>query len=475
MKCYKCGFDLSEHDFCTACGADVSVYKKIIASSNKLYNDGLEKAKVRDLSGAITSLRQCVRLNSHHVEARNLLGLIYFETGEVVAAFSEWVLSLNERREKNIASDYIDSVQSNPTRLDTINQTIKKYNLALNYCNQEAYDLAVIQLKKVLSMNPNFIRARLLIALLYLKDGEWEKAQRELLKCKRIDRNNTTTLRYLQEAEDMLAPVEGVKNPNRRKRKEEEIVKYQSGNETIIQPVDVKDHGGAATLVNLAIGLAIGLAAAWFLILPARIQNANAKADEQVKAVSEQLDVKTATIDEMQHQIENLEREKKELDETINGFQGADGKYVYMDFLMQAAQNYLENPEDLITIGDSLGQIDVNAMEEGGSESAMSLYDTLVDLLGPSLAETYYNEGYSAYNNGDYNVAIIDLDRAYQYNHDNADALYYLAQAYNKNNDLENARKYYQLVMDYFPDTDKATKAESYLAQIQEPEDVMMD
>ena len=53
MFCYNCGCHLSEHDFCTSCGADVSLYKKIMCMSNRFYNDGLEKAEVRDLTGAI--------------------------------------------------------------------------------------------------------------------------------------------------------------------------------------------------------------------------------------------------------------------------------------------------------------------------------------------------------------------------------------------------------------------------------------
>ena len=89
MFCYNCGCQLSEHDFCTACGADVSLYKKIMSMSNRFYNDGLEKAGVRDLTGAINSLRQSLKFNKNNIEARNLLGLVYFETGEVVAALSE--------------------------------------------------------------------------------------------------------------------------------------------------------------------------------------------------------------------------------------------------------------------------------------------------------------------------------------------------------------------------------------------------
>ncbi len=196
MFCYNCGCSLSEYDFCTACGADVALYKKLIGASNAYYNDGLEKAGVRDLTGSINSLRQSLKFNKYNIEARNLLGLVYFEMGEVVSALSEWVISKNLKPEKNFANDYIDKVQSNAARLESINQTIKKYNQALVYCNQDSKDLAMIQLKKVLSLNPRFVRAHQLLALLYMEMEEWERAERELRKCMDIDRNNTQTLRY---------------------------------------------------------------------------------------------------------------------------------------------------------------------------------------------------------------------------------------------------------------------------------------
>ena len=166
MKCFQCGCELSDKDFCTGCGADVKLYKKIMHVANRFYNDGLNKAGVRDLSGAIVSLRQALKFNKNHVEARNLLGLVYFEMGETVAALSEWVISKNIRSQKNIADDYINEVQSNPARLETINQTVKKYNQALSYCYTESNDLAIIQLKKVVSLNPRFVKAHQLLALL---------------------------------------------------------------------------------------------------------------------------------------------------------------------------------------------------------------------------------------------------------------------------------------------------------------------
>ncbi|MEI3199754.1 MAG: hypothetical protein V8S12_05030 [Lachnospiraceae bacterium] len=201
MNCIYCGTPLSGIDYCTGCGADVTLQKRIIRISNLLYNEGLEKATVRDLSGAIVCLKRSLKFNKENIAARNLLGLVYFETGEVVAALSEWVISKNMNVPDNAADLYIARLQANKNKLDAINQTIRKYNQALLYCRQDNEDMAIIQLKKVLAQNPKLIKAYHLLSLLYLKRQEYEKARKLLKKAAYIDATNTTTLRYLQEVE----------------------------------------------------------------------------------------------------------------------------------------------------------------------------------------------------------------------------------------------------------------------------------
>ena len=468
MICYQCGCNLSEHDFCTNCGADVALYKKIIYISNRFYNEGLERANVRDLTGAITSLRQSLKFNKNNVEARNLLGLVYFETGEVVAALSEWVISKNLRPRKNIADDYIDMIQTNQNRLDIINQTIKKYNQALTYCNQDSLDLAVIQLKKVLSLNPKFIRAHQLLALLYINSEEWEKAKRELTKCLEIDTNNIATLRYLKEVDEMLVPEEGAKNSTRKQKKTEEIIKYQSGNETIIQSVNVKDGKGVTSLLNLGIGLVIGIAIAFFLILPARIQNAKANIDDELRKVSEQSDAKTATIDELHQQLEELQEANSSLQQDLSAYMGTDGTLQSVDSLMKAAGAYLTNPEEITVVADYLDEIDIENSEEEveTSEAFENLYNTLLALVGPGIAESYYNDGYEAYRQENYEDAIPNLEKAFKYDATNGEALYNLANAYYRIGNEDKARETYLQIIDLFPGTEKASKSEAFLEEM---------
>lgn len=170
---------------------------------------GLAKAKVRDLSGAADLLRRSVRIDKNNINARNLLGLVYFEMGECVEALSEWVISKNLKPEKNIADEYIRDVQSNQNRLSTMNQTIKKFNKALGYAWEGNDDLAIIQLKKVLSLNPNLIKGHLLLALLHMKKEEYSKARKSLNKVIKIDVNNTLAIKYQKEIDALLVDENG--------------------------------------------------------------------------------------------------------------------------------------------------------------------------------------------------------------------------------------------------------------------------
>ncbi len=465
MKCYQCGCHLSEHDFCTACGADVGLYKRIMKISNMYYNEGLEKAGVRDLTGAVTSLRQSLKFNKNNVEARNLLGLVYFEMGEVVAALSEWVISKNLRPQKNVADIYIDMIQSNATRLDTINQTIKKYNQALVYCMNDSKDLAVIQLKKVLSLNPKFVRAHQLLALLYIDSEQWEKAKRELVKCCNIDTNNTLTRRYLKEVDKILEPDETVKGDI--KRKNDEAIRYQSDNEIIIQPLNVKEpkRSGLGTLFNVVIGLVIGMAAMYFLVLPAAVADEKAKANEQVTEITAVLDTKTSTIAEMEQKIKDLESKIVQLNNQIDGYIGEDGALHTFDGLMDVAKEYLYK-QDAMATAEYLEEVKAAVVLEDTSEAFRELYQALFDTIGPDVSAAYYTTGYEAYKSELYDRAIDDLEKAVEYDATNRDALFNLANAYNKSEDRTSAIETYKKVIELFDGTQSATRARRYLKEL---------
>ena len=476
MICYHCGCNLSEHDFCTNCGVDVSNYKIVVSASNIFYNEGLEKARVRDLSGAIASLRQCLKLNKNHVEARNLLGLVYFEIGESILALNEWVISKNLRSKKNLAGEYLKLIQNNPGKLDALNATIRKYNQALTYCHQNSKDMAVIQLKKVLSMNSKYVQAHLLLALLYVYYEDFAKARKELEKVLKIDTNNTQALRYLREIVKMAGENDGGnKNSNKAKAFTKNIntisddsYQYQSGNETIIQPLNYSEKRSYQSIWNIVIGIIVGFAVAWFLVLPARIQTEKSLINNELRKVSEQLDVKTATINELESKVKSLEKETSDLQGQLDGFVGNGGTLEDVDHLLQAAKIYIETPRETVKVGEYLEKINPESITEEASESFTSLYGLLLKAVGVDIGKKYYKEGMENYQKEEYEAAVEALKRAVIYDANNRDAYYNLGNSYRKLEKTEEAIEVYQKIRELFLSTSIANRAQSYINELTE-------
>lgn len=464
MFCYNCGCRLSDHDFCTSCGADVARYKKIMYIANMYYNDGLAKAKLRDLTGAITSLRQSLKFNKNNVEARNLLGIVYFEMGEVTAALCEWIISKNLKPEKNVADDYINRIQSSASRFEALGQTVKKYNQALNYCKQGSKDLAIIQLKKVLSMNSKFIRAHQLLALLYMDAEQWEKAKRELAKCVNLDRNNTLTLTYMKEVESILNPEEGVK-PS--KKKQEEAVRYQSDNEVIIQPMNVAEpkRSGAGTLLNIGIGLLIGAAAMYFLVVPAVRTNVQNQSQAKITEIGNQIDAKNTTITELENKIQDLETEAAALNGELERYAGTDGTLKSIEELINAATLYLSGG-DMLKAAEQLEKVKESVVLGETSGSFQNLYNALHTSIGAQVKELCFQEGYQAYTDRNYGEAAEKLGWVIKFDEMNADAQYYYGQSCRQLERNDEAIAAYQKVLELAPNTEKAANAERYLERL---------
>ncbi len=464
MKCYVCGNRLGHEDVCMSCGTDIRIYRHIMCMSNKLYNDGLAKANVRDISGAIISLNESLKYNKKNIDARNLLGLCYFERGEVVPALSEWIISKNYESKKNIADEYIDFLKSNPSRLDTINQTIKKFNQALNYCYQNSQDLAIVQLKKVLSINENLISGYQLLALLYIEIKDYDKARRTLYRAIRIDRNDTTTQRYLKEINNLITEQvnSGDATGTNAALLPQDIITYQNGNDTIIQPMGVREKRGFSSIINIVIGLVIGIAISWYLILPGKISLATKENDEKFMAVSEELTAEKASHQESIKKAETLESQNAELTHQIEELTGTAGAATENDKLLHAAELYLTDPGNSKAAMEEMETIGPDYLADS-SESFKALYAKMQEVTSGSALEDYINTAKEALKTKDYATAIEYYTKVCELAPDNSDYLMDLAYAYRESGDTEKSQEIYRQVMRDFSETQNAIDAAEYL------------
>ena len=309
--------------------------KKIVYQSNYWYNDGLRKARIRDMSGAIASLRRSLQFNRENIAARNLLGLVYYGIGEVPEALVEWIISKNLRPRDNIADYYIKNVQSSAKELETINLAIRKFNQCLAYCRQNGEDLAVIQLKQVISAHPDFLKAYQLLALVYLHTEQYSHARQILRTARKLDTTNETTLHYIHE----LMQHRG-RGRRRSEKKKEDAVEYNLGNETIIQPKHsrLKEMSSHLAVANIFIGAAIGAALIWFLVAPAVNQARSNQMNDQMREYSDK--------------ITSLEAQVSAQTRTLDNYR-ATGESVEAD--AQAAQTTRDSYEALMAVSDQYG------------------------------------------------------------------------------------------------------------------------
>ena len=378
MNCMNCGAFLtdSDLDYCPNCGYNVLIQKKVDYLSKSFYNQGLEKASIRDLSGAIACLKQSLIYDKRNIKARNLLGLVYFETGEVVSALSEWVISKNLQPTRNLASEYINKLQANPNKLSAINETIKKYNHALLLCREGHEDMAASQLRKILAQNSKLIKGYHLLALIQMKNREWNKARRTLKKAAHIDKTNTTTLRFLREVDEQTGVTTRLEKQKKglfRNGSNRRSDTDADSSEMVVQAPVYRERNRISLFVILMSGIIAGAGAFWLLAVPAIRQNIYSEANQQIVQYSESLASQGAELSKAQGEAKESGDTAEEVTQQLTTEQAKSQSY---EALMTAYLYYQQQNLDEAALSIQKVQVDVL------TDSMKSIYTTIRDATG---------------------------------------------------------------------------------------------
>ena len=432
--------------------------QKLVYQSNYWYNDGLKRARIRDMSGAVTSLKKSLQYNRENIAARNLLGLVYYGRGEVGEALVEWILSKNFQAHENIANYYIKKLQENPTELEKVNQAIRKFNQSLSYCYQDGEDLAIIQLKKVVADHPTFLKAYQLLSLLYLHTQQYGKARHTLKEAHRLDTTNDITLRYMHEMNE-LRRNRALRQADKEGKKEKpQTVTYNIGNETIIQPASagVKENAGLMTIVNIVIGLVVGVAVMWFLIMPAVNSSTAERTNRQVKEFSSQIAEQEAQISALQTELEQY-RANSEATETAQ--QTAASTQDSYEIVLNMYDHYQAEDMSDAAMVEELLKVNPDSLGAVGREQ----FDTMTEDIYGRYCETLYYTAQQNFEVANYADAIANLNTVMQMNagYDDGQAMWLLAQSYSAFGDTENANTWTERVQTEYPNIDTSGGGDS--------------
>ena len=413
--------------------------------SNLYYNQGLEQAGVRDLTGAVTKLRQSLLLNKRNTQARNLLGLICWEMGEAGEAIREWMISRAYQPKNNIAADYIRRVQADKNGFQNMKDAAGDYNKALANCREGHDDMAAVQLRRVMSRNPRMVRAGQLLALIEIRQGREGQARKVLRRIEKIDRTNPVTLRYLKAIEEITA----AKTKGRRAKESEEEEREQENAAAAVFR-KLQDLPSFSGMVNILIGLALGILAAAFLVVPAVRRSMNQETNSRVVNY-------TTTLAEQKDRIDSLEAQIRESDAIVEKaklqVEDSQSEVTSYDSLVKAYNFYMA--QQYMMAVEELDKIDPNKLTTGSAAIYAGIHDDAVQ----NAYSDYVYSGNVAYAEGNWDEAIRYLEKALSIRMEDSDPLQLLALAYDNKGDTQKAIEYYQKIIDNFPNTWAADNA----------------
>ncbi|WP_194608911.1 tetratricopeptide repeat protein [Clostridium vitabionis] len=432
--------------------------KQIRTISNSFYNDGLFRAKKRDLTGAAESLRKCLNLNKYHTQARNLLGLIFYEMGEVSEALVQWVISTNlDKSEANLAHRYIDLIQENQRRLDAVGKDIQKFNEALIQAQSGNADLAVLQLNGVVERQPHFLKAQLLLGLLLLERHELHRAGKVLNNVLEIDRGSRKAEWYLA----ALRQETGLEEAERRRMHHAFSHRTMTDDDVIIPP-SYRENTGWQSILNIAAGLLLGAAAVFFLIMPARIKQNTEAHNQELVSYNEQLNQKNEEIDSLNSQMDSYKADKESAEQQLNTLQNDSGSIMAQYTILVQLENYLRSGDM-----NSAAMIYANFNPEiFTDETVKNIANSVRQEIATKGYQTIENQAYEEWNSGHYDQALSLYQTCLNVKPQNPKVMYYMAMIYRAQGNTDQAVAMLTQVVTQYPDSSQAGAARTQLSAI---------
>ncbi|MGL4738337.1 MAG: hypothetical protein ACRCW2_12880 [Cellulosilyticaceae bacterium] len=408
----------------------------IYHKSECYYQKGYFLVTQRRLSQAVPYLKKAIALHKYHLDAYNLLGLVYFEMGETGQALKTWILSTSLQKDHNRANVYLEEVQSQKRTLEKYKQAMKLYNEAIHYFRQRNEDMAIIRLKKCVQGHPQFVEARNLLTLAYIARHKNVKAMEQIRAVLTIDMENPKALMYLKEIQ--LG---------------QDVAKY-SDDEAVLTYRTKRDCGKAQRVINR--GHVLGTAVVYFicglacmfavqigLILPSKtealelqVQQVQSKADSDLEKIRSSLDQATTEILRLKDENKKITAQKEELQNTNSRL--AQQTRIGMVSELKNTKQWIEAAQVLYSIA-----------QEQLADPYRKQYDTLKNEVYPKAGEAIYSDGLSRYQKGDYIESFAQFEKVQLYvpkTTTAANSLYYMGMIEEKNNQPEKAVQYYETV-----------------------------
>lgn len=356
-------------------------------------------------------------------------------------------------------------LESNKDMPDNIRNSIVLYNKALEDFKAKSEDIAIIQLKKAISLNPEFHEAINLLGIFYTYAGDYENAADTFKKVINKEKNCIKAIEYLKEIDpgyeipfenkENIKGSRGKKKSNKSEKKVKER-KYVSESKTVdFEKFKVSD------VVKIGIGFIIGAVLIFILtlaIFPNGQKGGEIEKDENLAPQSNSEDEiykeKYQKLSEEYSALSSeLEQLKKESEYYINVYRLTEAEKLLKD------EKYVEAADRLVLIKNTY-------FNETERQKFNELYDEVIDRA----AWLAFKEGRDLLEGKVYKDALEKFNKVESYVDDWEHLHYnffYMGVCYENLNDAQKALDYYKKAVEKYPGSHGANLSQDRIREIE--------
>ncbi|NLC69305.1 MAG: tetratricopeptide repeat protein [Clostridiaceae bacterium] len=375
----------------------------------------------------------------------------------------------------SINLDSIARIDSNIS--DDVRTSILLYNSALQNLKSDSEDIAIIELKKAVSLNPEFYEAINLLGLCYYYMKEYEKSEEMFEKVVKAENNGVRAFNYLRVIRGGEEKTGDIAEKKKVKKKKSTVKRVESSRDdrhqgdtrpdmTSIRGFSYTGRGKSNKkndIIKYLAGIVAGLVIAFIIGIPGIFgpwddagENTGDMEIETVvveKNEYEEYKEYKEKYTRLENEHENL---KKELD-TVK-VERDYYKAVIKLFEIEALANARKYEEAADMLASFKG------VQFTGAEKEK--YDNLFNNIMPRVSDALYSEAYNLFQAGKYAESLEKYTKITEYyeNYGRMDVvLYYMGKCYLELGDNENARTMFLKTIEKFPDSEYAGYSRSRL------------
>ncbi|WP_010252008.1 tetratricopeptide repeat protein [Acetivibrio cellulolyticus] len=354
-------------------------------------------------------------------------------------------------------------LKTNPNMPDNLKNSILLYNKALDNFRTKSEDIAIIELKKAISLNPDSCESINLLGVLYAGTGDYTKAREIFEKVISKDRNNLKALEYIKALDPNYNQSGNVKGNQKDKKESKKVACANEKNTGELSYATTNYISNIKQLLKkdpakYILGFAAGVLVAFLLSF-------GFKSEEAVVHTSSSIDntSQAENKEDFEQKYNKLNEEYKVLLGQLDNLKNSTQNYSNLTKLLEIDKLVLE--QNYVAAADMLAAL--NAAELKGIEKAK--YDSLRGQAMEKAAKEIFTQGRELYKKKQFKEALEKFDKVVLYvgewKNSNA-TTYYRGVCYLELNNRDKALEAFKEVISKYPSSSFARYSQSRMNEM---------